>query len=645
MDRNVIRYGSEHLLPERRPLVAGPFSLYFQEGDLRYITVAGREVVRRIYVAVRDRTWATVPGVLSDLGIQARSDSFAISFNVSAKQGDIDFPWRCQIRGDADGTISYAMSGVANTGFWSNRVGICVLHPVDTCAGRPCKVQAVDGKVIDGRFPLFISPHQPFTDIRAISHEVAPGTWSEVGFQGAPFEMEDQRNWTDASYKTYSGVLREPYPFAVKAGEKIDQTVTVRLRGERTPARRPAAATTPATSVSVGREPIGVMPRLGLGLPPDGGNLSETEAARLAELHLSHLRVDLRLSRSDWPGVLAAAADEARRLGAKLEAAVTLGDHAEQELAALAKRLPDTGANVGRWLVFREDEGCTSAQWLRLARTALADVCPEARFGGGSNTYFTELNRGQPPLDAADFLCFGLTPQVHAFDNTSIVETLAGQAWTIASARRLAAGLPLAVTPITLRPRLRPDGRGPEPKTAAGALPASVDARQMSLFVAAWTVGSLKQMAEGGVHSATYYETVGWRGVMESAEGSPLPDAFPSLPGSVFPVYHVFAACRDAAAAAVLPAVSADPLRVQALAFRSGAGIRLLLANLTAEPQRVSVAGMGESLRLLCLDEDNAEEAMRTPEEFLHRQSQTLDVSGAAVVRLLPYAVTMLDEL
>ena len=50
-----------------------------------------------------------------------------------------------------------------------------------------------------------------------------------------------------------------------------------------------------------------------------------------------------------------------------------------------------------------------------------------------------------------------------------------------------------------------------------------------------------RRTAESGVSSATYYETTGWRGVMETAQGSPLPELFPSLPGGVFPLYHVFA--------------------------------------------------------------------------------------------------------
>ena len=34
-------------------------------------------------------------------------------------------------------------------------------------------------------------------------------------FNGETFEMEDQRNWTDASFKTYCTPLSLPYPIKI----------------------------------------------------------------------------------------------------------------------------------------------------------------------------------------------------------------------------------------------------------------------------------------------------------------------------------------------------------------------------------------------------------------------------------------------
>ena len=50
--------------------------------------------------------------------------------------------------------------------------------------------------------------------------------------------MEDQRNWTDASFKTYSTPLSEPIPVTVKAGTRISQA-DESVVGRHGPARQP----------------------------------------------------------------------------------------------------------------------------------------------------------------------------------------------------------------------------------------------------------------------------------------------------------------------------------------------------------------------------------------------------------------------
>ena len=118
--------------------------------------------------------------------------------------------------------------------------------------------------------------------------------------------------------------------------------------------------------------------------------------------------------------------------------------------------------------------------------------------GAGSDAYFTELNRERPPADALDFVSYSLNPQVHAFDDASLTETLEAQALTVKSARRFAAGKSVHVGPVTLQPRFNPNATGPEPEPPPGELPAQVDPRQLSLLGAGWTLGSVKYLSAGG---------------------------------------------------------------------------------------------------------------------------------------------------
>src|SRR2546421_1852947 len=94
------------------------------------------------------------------------------------------------------------------------------------------------------------------------------------------------------------------------------------------------------------------------------------------------------------------------------------------------------------------------------------------------------------------------------------------QGETVKSARAFAVNRPLVVSPITLKRRYNAHATVAEAEQAPDELPDAIDLRQMSLFGAVWTAGSIKYLAESGAASLTYYETAGWRGLMERETGS-----------------------------------------------------------------------------------------------------------------------------
>jgi hypothetical protein len=490
---NVLYYGMDTPPPEQIALRAGPLSLIFESGDLRYIRLGRREILRRVYVAVRDRNWGTVRPVLSNVRIEQDGDTFQISYEVENRQGEIDFFWRGNITGDARGSIRFTMDGQARSSFLRNRIGFCVLHPSDACAGAACQIEHVDGTVEMARFPQYIAPQAlvdgmihpayPFANMRALAYETQPGPWADLRFAGETFEMEDQRNWTDASFKTYGTPLRLPFPVQVEQGTRITQSVTLTLRddGRRTTDDGLEMDNLLSSLVVRPSSSIVPLPRIGLGVASHGQPLSERELDRLRALNLAHLRVDLPLASDDYGIRLRQAIEQARALGISLEVALTLSDAAD-ELAELAGMLTELKPPVHSWLIFHAGAHSTAEQWMRLAREKLIAYTPNALFGGGTDANFTELNRARPPISALDLLCYSINPQVHAFDNGSLAETLAAQAVTVASARQFAGELPLAITPITLLPRFNPNATAPESAPAPGELPPQVDVRQMSLF-------------------------------------------------------------------------------------------------------------------------------------------------------------------
>ncbi len=634
----VIQYGQDEPLPDQEALRAGPLTLLFEEGDLRYIRLGDREVLRRIYVAVRDQKWGTVPGRISNLRINRDQEAFDITFDCEHRQGDIDFWWRGTVHGDKQGTITFTTDGQARSTFLRNRIGLCVLHPIKECAGAPFRATKVDGSVERGAFPEEIAPHQLVKDVRALTHEVSPGLKVEVRFSGDVFEMEDQRNWTDGSYKTYSTPLELPCPVDVKQGTKIWQSVSLTLRGE----AHALGVEPQMLTLRVASAPGAELPRIGLSAASHDEPLTEREISRLNALNLSHLRVDLWLSRPEWPSALDRAASEAAALRIPLEIALYLSDDAEKQLRAVRDACERLGPSVVSWLVFQIAERSTTARWVELTRNHLADYDAAAKIGAGTAWSFAELNRNRPPTQFLDLVCYAMNPQMHAFDKASLVEALEGQAWTVRSGRRFVQGLPLAISPITLKPRHRP---GTGASQGQDELPQSVDVRQMSLFGAAWTLGSLGSIAQKGVYSVTYYETTGWRGVMEAQAGSPLPDRFPSVPGMVFPVYHVLADVGEFAGGQIIPVTSDDPLLLTGLALRKNGKVRVIVANLSRHLHEVKVENLGPRVRVRPLNAINAYDAMLRPETFRAQAGDELETSdGELQVQVPAFGILRIDS-
>src|ERR671922_1071684 len=156
----VLYYGKDEPLQEPIPVRAGPLSLIFDAGDLRYFRLGEREVIRRIYAAVRDRNWGTVPGRLDNLKLDVREDAFQIVYDSDHKEQEIHFGWHGEITGEPDGTIRFTFDGEAKTTFLKNRIGFCLLHPIRECAGAPCRVEYADGTAKTSDFPKLVTAEQ-----------------------------------------------------------------------------------------------------------------------------------------------------------------------------------------------------------------------------------------------------------------------------------------------------------------------------------------------------------------------------------------------------------------------------------------------------------------------------------------------------
>ena len=99
--------------------------------------------------------------------------------------------------------------------------------PLKNVVGEKLSIIDYNNKKFKSNFPTLISPDQPFIDISEVNYSMNNIIKLNFKFEGIKFEMEDQRNWGDASYKIYSGSLLDPFPYLIKKNTNFFQKITI----------------------------------------------------------------------------------------------------------------------------------------------------------------------------------------------------------------------------------------------------------------------------------------------------------------------------------------------------------------------------------------------------------------------------------
>jgi D-apionolactonase len=562
-------------------LIVGDLTVTLDGIDLRDIRHRSTEVVRRVYPVFQDRNWTNRPWRIASRDITQIEDGWRVTGSGTGSFDAAHLDWEVQATITST-AVDYRFQATAREPFLRNRLGLCLLHPMSV-SGLPCTVLQTDDGVVESQFPRDLSPHQPFIDMRQISHRT-PDALVTVSFTGEVFEMEDHRNWSDASYKTYCTPITEPFPVEVQPGDAIVQSIVISIaksgqQRSETAARPWSDSTTPGDpsaapvviDVTDARYP---RPGVGLSLPKGQPTLAPAGAAALRTLNLDHLRVELNLNDGTAASTLLEAVTSARRAGTRLRvAAFARGIEDLQALADMADGVEGARDLVDCWYVFSDHDKVTPGEWGHHARLALG---PEAVVGGGTNLYYTELNREHPDSARFDVINFSMNPQVHAFDDRTLIQNALTQQLIAEDSWRLSGGKSVSVSPITLRPRFNPNATDPESDVSNTHLPSHVDARQDTSFAAAWLATSLKYLSEARtIDTVTYFDTDGSTGVMDDLEPFP-----------VFDVLAAIAGCPDAVTCS-----SSEPEQVDALIVAGQDGVRALLANYSSVDRAVRLQG------------------------------------------------------
>jgi hypothetical protein len=636
------RVGTKEKAPKRVVLKAGPLTVDLVAGNLRTIRYEEHEVLRAIAYVVRNADWGTYNPEISDCIIRKGAQSFTVTYRARCVSADSSqmLDYQAHISGNAQGNLVFEVLAQPLTPFRTARCGFAVLHPIEGVAGQPAVVEHVDGSQEQTNFPGLIMPAQPFKDIRAIQHHVTPLITARCCMNGDVFEMEDQRNWSDASYKTYVRPLSLPWPYVMEQGVANRQSVELSIQRSQRSAAEPASLqggpdAGPVRVTVAG--PQGAFPGIGVSIHPD---LIQEALAHPNLLH--SLRPQLLLFHFD-PTVghgeshLRGFADIAKGVPAiektesVLELVLPAKGSVDDELAGVAKMVAAASLRLSGILISPAvDRQSTLPGSTWPACPPLSEIYQAARkafpglvIGGGTLSYFTELNRKRPPVELLDFVSHCTCPIVHAADDLSVMESLEALPHIVRSARAII-GKDKAywIGPSTIGMRHNPYGARVMENPANGRVTMTdCDPRQTSLFAAAWMIGFVAETADAALQMLTVGSLSGRLGLARAGASEKL---------QLHPAFYAARGLAELGGNPRYQCYSSRAGNIAAVAGVDREGRRVAwLANLTGRKQEVVLEGDLPIHSVFLLDEQNFHGSRR-------------EWQGHGPVQLLPYAVACL---
>lgn len=595
-------FGTDEPVAPALHLHAGRLTATLRGARLGPVRFDGHEVWHGVDFLYRDPDWGTPAAAIDSVDHVQHARGFRVSIRGRVlAAADIQFSIAIEAH---EGELRYEARATPRGDVATNRTGIVLMHPLTAC-GRRIEVEHTDGRSSASTFPKLVAPWPPFMLVRAIRHEFAEGGWGRCRFEGDDFELEDQRNNADASFKTYSRSNLMTRPFTLRAGAGLRQCVELRI--ESTPAAPHVDAPRPVR-VDVGA-PGGVLPAIGTAITSADVHPSPhaRDALRTLAPVLLHLCLDAPDESLDAPA-LARLVSDAGPCALRLDVAGLDAVRAGVQLAALAEALASCGVSPGCVAVFP-----STPPLIEAARHAFA----HARIGGGTPHFFTQLNRVED-LGRADFLTFTTASVVHGADDEEIMAGLASLPSMVETLRFRHGNVPLHVGPSSIGARRSPLGAQPDSDGTRRLALARCDPRTRGLYGAAWALGYAAQCSNAGVQALTLFGMQGAAGLLEGEATTP-----------------AFEVLRRLARPAGLHEVRvSDPDAVAVLGLDRGTRLEVLLANLGGEPVEVQLHGATPT-RVQVMDADALRARADDPREGAWRdaalRSGTLQLQAYAV--------------
>ena len=468
------------------------FTLDIAKAAIRNITFQGSQIIDLLYTAIRPVDWSTLEASEHSVEVKDLDDGRMITITDIFDEG-LKAISVITLKANGRFDITYELQGSIAAKL--NRWGICFcINSADWIGAKISYAENTFTLPKDISPQVFINgvTQGLFPAAHEMKFEARDGRLIFANSSGKVLEAEDQRNWTDNSFKIYSGSLSEPLPIAIGVGDKFTQKIEFEVAPQR-------GQIADGSRITV--KEIDSLPRIGVQFNSESTLVNEDLDRALTILDIDHIRVNEESLTSEKMASI-------NSHGLVLEVAL-LSSYSEEKLHREVEHLSSRVPAGSRLLIQREGRQLVEATDLP-KNNSLNTIIP------GTDGYLVDLHRDE--RDFGNSVSYSITPSVHTSDLESVFKTLQTQTETIEFAQRQVAPQ-VFISPITLSTRGNPE-TGHLRENRNNFSQPNLASRIKTIEAASWTLGSICALASANAFSGTWHELFGEFGIVYNENGS-----------------------------------------------------------------------------------------------------------------------------
>ena len=487
------------------------FSLLRDNLFLRNIKYNNIEILKLISFLVRDKNWNNYSPEIIKTSSYKKDKKLHFEFDL--KYGEVEQLEVKLLLLISSNSVKLIANGKFLTDFWTNRIGFNLLLPLDGVVNQQVIVSKSDHTTETIKYPLIIQPDQPMAKFNNLSYEMFNAIALNIRFDGIHFEMEDQRNWGDASYKIYSGSLLDPFPYKENKNSAFHQEVEITVREKNN-----SLEFIPNQNIlPVSTKEEYTMPKIGIKIN------NETDGSELVNVDFLYQLVDFESNTESKPNLnhlpiyLVALIDHTKKVDHIIEEIkdyIIINKINVDKLLICPKIYLNSFQPAGDWPSVPK-----LGDYYKEAKTQLPDI----QIFSGMVTNFTELNRKKPDGEF-DGINFSFTPIVHDASDYGVLDTPNSIKFILHSINNFTKDTPIHIGPMTLGMHFNPYGEKLATNIDKVRLEMTdLDPRHDSLISLNWTIAVFAETLSKNTKFITIASLKGIHGILtENNQKRPL---------------------------------------------------------------------------------------------------------------------------